>query len=688
MPNGLKLDRFAGLVPRLPDTLLPPTAATVADNCDFAYGELRHAAGNATEHALANNAASIYTDDGVAFYSWPDDVNAVRSPMANDTFNRLYYSTPVDVRVGTRAAMSPSGGAPPTSYRVGVPKPATAPSVALADAITSDVSLTNAGVLPVYQHGVGAATEFHAGDVSAGLVTLSITLPHPGSVALLVTCQSLSANPGDGFNVQMLVEYEGDTVLSQSDSGIASYNEPHFASNSVDLSAGTHSFTLKVGNDWTEGWWVLGQFSLTLLPVQIIGEDLPDAPPPVIVTRAYAYTLVNIYGEEGPPSAPVMFTFPLGTVDVLIDYIAPSLSPTTGYAPIQEIRIYRTPDGSSIAEYFYVGSIAVTPGASSQLFTFNDAVPSNELNEALASTNYYPPDPGLVGLMMLPNGILMAWKGNELHFSEAYKPWAWPPQYVLTFGDYQIVGAVAVGASALVTTTGFPFMVAGVSPDSMTYSKLNIQQAGVSKWALADVGGQIVYASHDGIVAFDGGLPTMTFSDNYFTRDVWRARYAAGLATMRFAVWDGRLLVYSSAAAFTPFMISLDEARGAMTELPGLVAQCSFVSPVADQCFIVNGADLRRFAGGPALTASWTSRTFVLNAPCNFSVAQAVCSGSWTVRFYADGVLRHTQAGLSGNVTFRLPSGFLSDRWQFAIQGTGAFRELRVAETAADLKAM
>jgi hypothetical protein len=687
MPNPIKLTHFKGLVPRLPDTLLPKANASTAYHCDFAYGELRSAAANLPEIALAANAASVYTDDGESFFSWPIDVDAARSPMANDAFNRLYYTTPTDFRVASREGMSPAGGQPATSYRVGVPKPTSAPTVSVASGGSGAAAnaATNAGMLPICLTGRDTSGfEYHAGaGMGSVIATVNITLPAAGSVAILVTWQSESYNPGDNFNVRMEVTADGSVALAHSESGRAGFIESRTASGYVTLDAGDHMFQLKFGNDWIKGWWYLGNWSIMVLPVQVEGEALPEADPPADVTRAYVYTMVNTYGEEGPPSPPTMFTFPLGAVDIGIDYLPPG----DDYVPIKELRIYRTPDSGNIAEYFYAGRIDVLGAAAGHL-TFNDATPAAELNESLASMNYYPPDPALVGLTQLPNGILMAWKGNELHFSDAYRPWSWPPQYVLTFGDYQVVGAITVGASTLITTTGKPYMVAGVSPDSMTTSVLNIQQAGASKWALADLGGQIVYASHDGIVAFDGGLPTMAFSDAYFTRDVWRARYAAGLSTMRFAVWDGRLIVYSSANAFTPFMIGLDEARGAMTELPNLVAQCSFVSPVADQCFIVNGSSLLRVAAGPQLEATWTSPTYVLPGPCNYSVAQAVCSGNWEVSFYADGVLRHQQTGLSGTTTFRLPDGFLSDRWQISIRGTGTFRELRVAESAQDMKTM
>lgn len=686
MPNPIKLNQFQGLIPRLPDTLLALNNASTADNCDFAYGELRCAADSLPELALDTAAASLYTDDGATFYSWPVDVNAVRSPMAADTYNRLYYTTPDDFRVTSRAGMRAGGGPPTSSYRVGVPRPSVAPTVTVASSSASanDTS-SNVGVLPVIMTGNDTSNfEYHSGaGLGATIATASITLPAAGSVAVLVTFQSVSHNPGDNFNVRVEVTADGAVMLAHSESGRAGYTESRTVTSYVTLDAGMHTFSMRFANDYTQGWWYLGTWSIMVLPVQVEGETLPAADPAPDVTRAYVYTMVNTYGEEGPPSPPTMFTFPLGAVDVGIDYEAPAAD----YVPIKELRIYRTPDSGTIAEYFYTGKIDVLNVPNGKL-TFNDATPAAELNESLASTNYYPPDPSLVGLTQLPNGILMAWKGNELHFSDAYKPWSWPPQYVLTFGDYQVVGAITVGASTLVTTTGKPYMVAGVSPDSMTYSVLNIQQAGASKWALADLGGQIVYASHDGIVAFDGGLPTMAFSDNYFTRDVWRQRYAAGLATMRFAVWDGRLIVFSSENAFTPFMIGLDEAKGAMTELPGLVAQSAFVSPVADQCYIVNGASLARVAAGPQMEATWTSRTFVLNGPCNYSVAQAICSGNWSVSFYADGELKHTQSNLDGNTTFRLPDGFLSDRWQVSITGTGRFRELRVAESAQEMKAM
>lgn len=123
-----------------------------------------------------------------------------------------------------------------------------------------------------------------------------------------------------------------------------------------------------------------------------------------------------------------------------------------------------------------------------------------------------------------------------------------------------------------------------------------------------------------------------------------------------------------------------------MTELPGLVANCSFISPLIDQCYLARGNGLYQFSGGIDAACSWVSREFVLPRPLNYAIVQIVCNGLWTVKVFGDGVLRHTQANITGNSTFRLPGGYQAERWKISLQGTGTVRELRIAESARELK--
>ena len=638
-----KINLFSGIRPRLPESLLPEGAATVAQNCDFAYGELRNTKDGFLYTNMQNTPQSIYTDDGLSFYTWTADVNAVRSPLAKDTLNRLYYTGDSGFKVTNRLGTRVNGGTPSTSYLVGVPKPTVSPT--LAALAPTDINTSTATLV----------FKFHweYGGVKYQEQTISPT--NIGSNQYQFTPPTIASDtPTTAFPVLRLTA----TTIADGSQLCDIYTE----NSSFDSTGGVYTLSMSK----TTG---ASTYTATLT----VGIKEADKE-----TRAYVYTFVNTYGEEGPPSATALVTTsPVVGVNVVV-----TKDVLTGYAPVSEIRIYRTPTGSTIADYFYVGSINVLSNWGT--FQFTDNVKAEQLNEALSSTNYYPPDQALVGLMSLPNGILCAWKGNELWFSEAYKPWAWPPQYIKVL-PHAIVGGIPHGSGAVITTTTNPYSVSGVSPDSMTTTRMNVDQAGVSKWSLAVVDGVAMYASNDGLVVITGATASLAQSQKFFTREVWRQAYSSGLSHMRFAVWDGRLVVFSDTNAFTPFMLRFDEADGTMTDLPGFTAQCAFISQLSDQFYYASGTGLYQFNGGSDKTAVWQSREIVMNKPLNFGFAQAVVTGSWSIQFYANGALKHTQAVSDGVTNFRLPSGFLADRWKLKISGTGRFRELRVSETAREL---
>lgn len=640
---GFKLNLLSGIRPRVPESLLPQGAATIAHNCDFAYGELRNTKGGFLYAAMQNAPKSIYTDDGLSFYTWENDVNAVRSPLAKDTFNRMYYTGDVGFKVANRLGMRVNGGPPSSAYLVGVPRPSQAPALKVETPAEVNTTTATLAFKVHWEYGGVKYQEQVISPVAINNTQYQFTPP-----------TRATDTPEQAFPVLRLTA----TALSDS----AQICDLYTDNSSFESTGGLYSMTMAKD---TSG----GTYTATLT-VGIKEEDKE--------TRAYVYTYVNTYGEEGPPSAPAtVTTSPLVPVSVTV-----TKDNLSGYGPISEVRIYRTPTGSTIADYFYVGTVGVLSGPGT--FIFKDDVKAEMLNEALSSTNYYPPDQALVGLMTLPNGILCAWKGNELHFSEAYKPWAWPPQYVKPLPN-AIVGGIAHGSGAVITTAANPYMVSGVSPDAMTTTRLNVDQAGVSKWSIAVVDGAVLYASNDGLVAITGASASLAQSQQFFTREVWRTRYGTGLASMRFSTWDGRLVVFSGSGAFTPFMIRVDEADGTMTELPSFAATCAFISQLSDQFYYALGTGLYQFNGGLDLPAAWQSAERVLQRPANFGFAQAVATGNWVIQFYAGGELKHTQSVGEGVTDFRLPGGFLADRWKIMLTGSGRFRELRVAQTAREL---
>ena len=648
--SSVKVNVFSGLRPRFPESLLPEHCATVAQNCDLAYGELRNTKDGYSLYTMSNAPASIYTEDGLTFFTWDTDVDAVRSPLANDTFWRMYYAGQDGMLVADRRGMRTNGGPPATSYLVGTPRPTAAPTLTVA--APEQVTSSNATIKFKFHWEYGGV-KHQEQDITPDSVSNTDYVFTP------VTKDATT--PETAFPVIRMT-----ATWLRDGSQVFDLYSPNSA---FESTGGLYSLSISKQTD--------GKYKITL--TQGIKESDKE-------TRAYVFTQVNSYGEEGPPSDPALVT----TSPVLPVTVTLTKNQLTGYSPIKELRVYRTGTGTTLTDYFYVGSINVLAAAS---ITFTDSVKAENLNEVLASLNYYPPDQALRGLMTLPNGILMAWKGNELHFSEPYKPWAWNPNNVKTL-PHAVVGGIAHGSAAIVTTSAHPYMVSGVSSDAMTTSKINVSQAGVSKWSIAVLDGAVVYASNDGIVTISGATGSLAASQNFFTREVWRARYPS-LSSMRFSVWDGRLIVYSNTAAFTPFMIRMDEAAGTMNDLPSFIAKCSFVSPVSDQCYYANGVGLYQFNAGVALSAEWVSRELVIPRPVNFGAAQAVCEGIWTIEFFAyvqtsPGVWayqsKHTKIITSGGATtFRLPAGYESDRYKVRIAGAGRFRELRMAQTMREL---
>lgn len=748
MPNVRKINVFSGIRPRFPDSLLPEHTASIARNCDFAYGELRNTRGGLAVSSTTNIAKSIYTDDGLTFYTWDRDVDAVRAPMVSDSLARMYYTDNGVLRVASRNGTRTNGGEPSTSYKVGVPRPTVPPVLsipALPDLSTLDivwwfhyeasgvkyqeqaifptvviandswkytppVMATGAAIEP-FTYKVTKYVRTYENPAWATLptynsqyLTETVVLPANTYIKILSASNVEIRKPGQpNYSVSGVTNFldenglahEVESLFSMQKYGFIKDQEvqistrtpidavPVFRAKATNKTDGAPVFDIYTSNSsFSDGnalWELLSSKSTTTgeFTIQInrgIKEEDKE-------TRAYVYCYVNLYGEPGPPSDPTMVvTSPVIDVDVTVKLDGVSAD---GFVPIKEIWVYRTPSGSTIADYFFVESIPVLTGGPT--FSFRDNLKGAELNEPLSSDFYYPPPTGLGGLMSLPNGILCAWKDNELWFAEAFRPWAWPPSYCKVLSN-KIIGGIPHGSGAVVTTTQSPYIVSGVSPDSMTASRLNVTQAGVSKWSIAAVDGYVVYASHDGLVSLSGAAASLDQSEQFFTRDTWRERYKQGLASMRFAVWDGRLIVFSSEDKFTPFMIRMDEAAGSMTDLPDLKASCAFVSHLSDQCYYANGSWVYQFNGGNDQDAVWQSRELVEAAPLNFGFAQIVATGTWTISFYADGVLRHEESAATGTKGFRLPSGFLSDRWKVKVSGRGRLRELAFAKTAADLK--
>ena len=331
-----------------------------------------------------------------------------------------------------------------------------------------------------------------------------------------------------------------------------------------------------------------------------------------IVTRTYVYTYVTAFDEESEPSpASTPVDWKPGQTMTLSAFVAAPAGRN-----ITKRRIYRSQTGQS-GTFFYL--IAETAADASN---YVDAVAVDGFQEPLPSTSYNAPPADLTGLTVLPNGIMAAFSGRKVYFSEPYRPHAWPEKYVITV-DSPVVGLGAIGTSMVIMTTGMPYLVSGSTPDSMQQVKLEANLPCINARGIVDLGFAIAYPSNEGLVAVraDGSIGIVT--QQLFNKLDWAAlspsTFIAAQISGRYIAFyeteddDGNAL---AGAIFidignTPFLIR------ASTRVNAVFYEISS----GGLYFLNRGTtDIYRFDSpdGMRETLYWRSKRFVLPYPENF----------------------------------------------------------------------
>jgi len=125
----------------------------------------------------------------------------------------------------------------------------------------------NAVTVPSYVSGAYSAS----GLVAGSLVQIaSLTLSFNDAVNVLTVANWQASQTGSGFtggNTRFMVKVDGNTYLDWADTAYGGVTQSHIASAKVFLGAGTHTFTMWVGNNWTDGTWDLAAWGVTFLGV-------------------------------------------------------------------------------------------------------------------------------------------------------------------------------------------------------------------------------------------------------------------------------------------------------------------------------------------------------------------------------------------------------------------------------------
>jgi len=150
-----KRDRFAGIAPGVSPRLLADQFGQIAENIDFESGRLVSTKTDTDEFTLANSTRrSVYKyeygSSSSVWLQWNEEVDVVPGPIPGDTTDRLYFTGDDYPRIGWSTTIVSGSSYPNNSYRLGVPAPSSAPTVAITG--TADATLTPNDVSYVYTY--------------------------------------------------------------------------------------------------------------------------------------------------------------------------------------------------------------------------------------------------------------------------------------------------------------------------------------------------------------------------------------------------------------------------------------------------------------------------------------------------------------------------------------------------------
>lgn len=465
------------------------------------------------------------------------DTDVVKSEVTNDEFNRFYFASP---------SLPPSyntydrivAGEP--AWLLGVPAPGCAPGI----------SVSGGGAYST----LGAVNPSSAtANASAQTVYLYPVIP-TGTMQL----ESLSIDPA--FTSAGSVNFAG---IIYADAGSYASTTPTYPGTLLNTGNIVSSFTngTPVSSAFTnpttvfagEVYWIgfiLDVTSSLYLPEANTNQTYSfpaaftvgppaTAPPPggsgttqngadfviignfqssdVLEGRAYVYTFVTAYGEEGPPS-PYTLVNGYSNATWTVSLFAPQPTDTGVDRNITNINIYRTiPGTAGDTVYFFVATVPVGTE------TYTDAAADNvvALNIQLPSTNWFGPPEDIEGFTAMPNGMVAAFKGNEVWFCQPYLPHAWPIGYMLTT-DFPIVGMGITLGCLVVLTSAYAYVIQGASPSALSQTRCSLPNPCISKGSIVSTDNGVFYDSENGLIVVENTGVATNLTDNWIGRDNWQ----------------------------------------------------------------------------------------------------------------------------------------------------------------------
>ena len=722
---ALKLKNFGGMIPAVDPRLLPDNQAELSENAWMYTGSIEGIRLPTSVYTVTNSLTrkvyripkQYYDKNHIIDSLWLEFINpyvdVIHSPTVADTYNRYYWASAQDYSADVpkyntkaRIELDLAGYAGNGALVLGIPAPDIAPFVSRAtgvyilEASTASYSLLKGTTRIYYSRGYGQDKD----TFNSGIGVDDIAYELYGATKAI---SSLKGNV--------------DQSAAPTQSSIAK-NLYKTAGQRAEMRYTTVQSGLRITISDTGG--------ITLgVPPQpsAASSTTPHEGTGIQESRAYVYTWVSAYGEEGPPSPATLYNGWSGD-PWIIKLTAPTTANTTD-RNLTNVKIYRTVTGvGGATTYFFVAELPIAQTVYTD--TLDDVTVTG--NPILESTFWYAPPSDLEGMVPMPNGMVAGWRENEIWFCEPYRPHAWPAPYTLAV-EFPVIGLGVIGQSLIVCTTGAPFSISGVNPASMSISRITSNESCLSRGSNINTASGVVYASQNGLVlAVPGSAQVIT--RNMITKDHWLdAINNLNIPSLQAAVLNGAYYCWGTVrpgcfepTAFEPTAFLQQDFTGARTgaiiDFTNQRASYVRLSSTADtyNCYIdtwtgeafvlrdgqVYWVDVSvERTHGPY---TWKSKiletpnqrnfeamrvyfstfpdTPALNPVANTASVQTLAADQWgLMRMYADGVLRFTREIRKSGELMRLPAGFKATYWQIEIEARVQINSIELASSAKEL---
>jgi len=470
-------------------------------------------------------------------------------------------------------------------------------------------------------------------------------------------------------------------------------------------------------------------------PAWLLGIPAPTLAPSVtpvggvsttLETRSYVYTYVSEYGEEGPPSPSTLVEN--GKVDATynLTVTVPVANDQGVDRNLKKIRIYRTVTSDAGATFHLVTELTPIVGVHPATMAYADTMTGDVLasKALLESTDWSGPPSDLFGWVLMPNGFLAGFRGNqfsEVWFSVPFRPHAWPAQYTLTT-EYPIVGLGVTNQTLVCCTEAYPVTMQGVNPQYMAINKLINHEPCSSRGSILSGPEGVYYASPNGLVLVQPGEAS-NITKGIISKKSWQE--LLNVPRLRAARLGMSYYAYGTIAVGV-FDVGAFDGGGFVTEDPTGALQGVVIDPTSeyvafsmlrsqvpvDNCYndpwsgeVIMLLDSKvKFLdlvtpSVPVNTAKWRSKIWQTESLRNVSAAKVFFDTKFgqqegVIRFFVE-----DQNDTSG-VTFRqvsehplttpgelyrLPSGYKANYVQFELEGKYRVKSVQFATSVKEL---